>query len=315
MKEVAIGIDIGGTNTVFGIVNREGVILNEGSIRTNEYDLIDSYINNLSSEIQKLIDATDANYKLKGIGVGAPNGNYYSGTIEQAPNLPWKGTVPFVELLEKKFDTEIVLTNDANAAAMGEMIYGGAKGMSDFIMITLGTGLGSGVVSKGQLIYGHDGFAGELGHITVDHNGRQCGCGRKGCLETYASATGIKRTVFELLATQSFDSKLRNINFNEISSKIIYEAALQGDKIALAAFDYTAKILGIKLADAVAFVSPEAIFLFGGLANAKDLILKPVKQYMEQHVLNIYKNKVKVLPSALMGTNIAVLGASALIWK
>jgi glucokinase len=251
-----------------------------------------------------------------GIGIGAPNGNYYSGTIEFAPNLNFKGVVPVVDHLKARFDYEvIVLTNDANAAAMGEMMYGGAKGMKDFIMITLGTGVGSGIVANGELIYGHDGFAGEIGHTIVDPAGRECGCGRQGCLETYTSAPGIKRTVSELLSTMNDPSELRDISYNDLSAKMIDSKARKGDVIALEAFDYTGEILGLKLSDAVAHTSPEAIFLFGGLAQASELIFEPTKKYLEQFLLAIYKGKVKLLPSELPPGEAAILGASALVWK
>jgi glucokinase len=270
----------------------------------------------LCEAVKKMINESEAGFEVVGIGVGAPNGNYYNGTIGFAPNLNFKGVVPVVDFIKGKFDFEVVvLTNDANAAAMGEMIYGGAKGMRDFIMITLGTGVGSGIVVNGEMVYGHDGFAGELGHVIAVPEGRNCGCGRKGCLETYTSANGIKRTVFELLANTIEHSELRNISYNELSSKMIDEAAKRSDIIAKAAFDYTGKILGKKLADAIAHTSPEAIFLFGGLAQAGNLIFEPTKRYMEEALLNIYKDKVKLLPSQLPPGDAAILGASALVWK
>ena len=316
MNQVAIGIDIGGTNTTLGIVDKTGNIIARNSIPTKTEADYSVYMNLLSKAIQELIFSVSESIDIKGIGVGAPNGNYYNGTIEFAPNLNFKGVVPVVDFLKKKFAYKvIVLTNDANAAAMGEMIYGGAKDMKDFIMITLGTGVGSGIVVNGEMVYGHDGFAGEIGHTIVDPNGRDCGCGRKGCLETYASAPGIKRTVFELLSTMIEQSVLREISFEDLSAKMIDEAARAGDTIALEAFDMTGYVLGLKLADAIAHTSPKAIFLFGGLAQAGDLIFKPVKQHMEEHLLNIYKNKVKLLPSELPPGDAAILGASALVWK
>ena len=314
MKEFCIGIDIGGTNTVFGIVDITGNFIAEDSIPTKKYQEVEEFIDALSESIKRSLDKISGNYVLKGIGIGAPNGNYRNGTIEYAPNLNWKGIVPLADMLNKKFHIPVVLTNDANAAAMGEMIYGSAKGMKDFLVITLGTGLGSGFVVDGKILYGHDGFAGELGHTIYDPNGRLCGCGRKGCLETYASATGIVRTVFELLENSDANSLLRDIDKDKLNSKDIYEAAVKGDKLALEAFDYTAKILGLKLADAVAVTSPEAIFLFGGLALAGDYILVPTKKYMEENLLEIYKNKIRVELSGLMGKNAAILGAAALIW-
>ena len=250
-----------------------------------------------------------------GVGVGAPNGNFYSGKIEFAPNLPWKGSVDLGGLLKKHFSVPVIVTNDANAAALGELIYGGGKGMKHFIMITLGTGLGSGFVVDGKLVYGHDGFAGELGHTVVVPEGRQCACGKQGCLETYVSASGIKRTMYKMIASEIEDSELRNVSFHDLDAKMISEAAKKGDPLALKAFDYTGKMLGLKLADAVAHTSPEAIFLFGGLSCAGDLIFAPTRKYMEHYLLPIYRNKIKLLPSALQDKNIAVLGAGALIWN
>ncbi len=314
MQELSIGIDIGGTNTEIGLVDRKGNIWAENKISTSDYPEVDDYVTALTSAINESLKAVTENYVLKGIGIGAPNGNYYTGSIEFAPNLHWKGVVPLVKLLNQNFHVNMALTNDANAAAMGEMIYGAAKGMKDFIVITLGTGLGSGIVVDGKVVYGHDGFAGEVGHTIYDPQGRLCGCGRKGCLETYASATGMKKTVIEFLSKTSEKSLLSSIPEKDLNSKIIYEAAVKGDKIALEAFDYTARILGLKLADSVAYTSPEAIFLFGGLALAGDYILKPTKKYMEENILQIFKNKVKLEISGLMGKNAAVLGAAALIW-
>lgn len=316
MKKAAIGIDIGGTNTMLGIVDMDGNILNRNSMPTKTEANYHSYMNSLVDLINETISPLKDKVDIIGIGVGAPNGNYYNGTIEFAPNLKFKGIVPVVDFLKKQFDFEIiVLTNDANAAAIGEMIYGGAKGMKDFVMITLGTGVGSGIVVNGEMVYGHDGFAGEIGHTIVDPNGRDCGCGRRGCLETYTSAPGLKRTVFELLADMIEPSTLRGVSFDDLSAKKIDEAARKGDLIAQEAFDFTGNILGLKLADAVAHTSPEAIFLFGGLAQAGDLIFMPVIHYMEEHMLNIYKNKVKVLPSELPPGDAAILGSSALVWK
>lgn len=316
MKEVAIGVDIGGTNSVLGIVDRQGNCLSESCISTNKHADINLYLKDLAAEVTKTLDSLDGKFEVKGIGVGAPNGNYYSGTIEYAPNLVWKDVLPLVDLMRNHFNyPTIVLTNDANAAAIGEMMYGGAQGMNDFIMITLGTGLGSGIVVNGNVVYGHDGFAGELGHVLVDPHGRECGCGRRGCLETYVSAPGIKRTVFELLADTSEPSTLREISYNELNAKQIHDAAQNGDRIALDAFDFTCEILGKVLADCVAISSPEAIFLFGGLANAGDYIFQPAKKYMEDNLLKVFKNKVKLLPSNLDGSHAAILGASALVWK
>lgn len=316
MKKAAIGIDIGGTNTVLGIVDINGEILVRNAMATITSRDYLPYMNTLVELISESIAKTQDGIEIVGIGVGAPNGNYYNGTIEFAPNLKFEGIVPVVDFLKSKFDySVIVLTNDANAAAIGEMIYGGAKGMKDFIMITLGTGVGSGIVVNGEMVYGHDGFAGEIGHTIFDPNGRECGCGRKGCLETYTSATGIKRTVFELMSSMNEPSVLRSLSFNDLSAKMIDEAARKGDKIALEAFDYTGEVLGLKLADAIAHTSPEAIFLFGGLAQAGDLIFEPTKYYMEEQMLSIYRNKVKLLPSILPPGDAAILGSSALVWK
>ena len=316
MKEVVIGIDIGGTFTKYGLVERDGNCLEEDFISTDVYKEFDAYLENLHSVIENTILSISDEIKVMGVGIGAPNGNYYRGTIEHPPNLNWKGIIPVVNSLKNYFkDIPIVLTNDANAAAIGEMNYGGAKGMKDFIVITLGTGLGSGIVVNGNVVYGHDGFAGELGHVNVKLEGRQCGCGKQGCLETYVSATGIKRTTFKLLADSNVSSELRSISYEDMTSKMIFEAARKGDSIALEAFEYTGRILGAKLADAVGHTSPEAIFLLGGLAKAKEFIIDPTKKYMEENLLPIYRNKVKILPSSLQDTNAGVLGASALAWN
>ena len=268
----------------------------------------------LHTEAENLFASKKDQLKLIGIGLGAPNGNYYKGTIEQPPNLSWK-YVDVVAMLRRWYSIPVALTNDANAAALGEMLFGAAKGMKDFIVITLGTGLGSGIVANGELIYGHDGFAGEIGHTIVDPNGRQCGCGRRGCLETYASASGIRRTVEELLKMPAPPSELREISLDQITSKRVFEAAQRGDKLALEAFELTGRYLGMKLADSVAHTSPEAIILFGGLAAAGDFIFSPTKKYMEEFLLNIFKNKVRLLPSSLPKGNAAILGAAALMWK
>jgi len=313
-KKVAIGIDVGGTNTVFGFVNEAGECVYESSILTHSDQDADQLFSRLFKKISDDFKKYSDNYELIGIGIGAPNANYYKGTVELPPNLNW-GIVNVLEIVKKYSPLPSAITNDANAAAIGEMVFGAAKGMKDFIVITLGTGLGSGIVVNSQLVYGADGFAGEIGHTIVDPNGRECGCGRKGCLETYASASGIRRTVYELIGTTNIPSELRNMSYNVLTAKDIADAANNGDKLALAAFDYTAKILGLKLADSVAHLSPEAIILFGGLALAGDLIFTPTKRYMEEYVLNIFKNKVKLLPSALPGAHAAVLGASALIWN
>lgn len=312
--KVAIGIDVGGTNTVFGFVDHEGTLIYESSIPTNANEKAELLFDRLFKKIDEDFKKFSARYELVGIGIGAPNANYYKGTVEQPPNLNW-GYVNVLEIVKKYSHLPSAITNDANAAAIGEMIFGAAKWMKNFVVITLGTGLGSGIVVNGELVYGADGFAGEVGHTIVDPNGRECGCGRRGCLETYASATGIRRTVFELIGTTNIPSDLRNVNFNQLTAKEIADAANNGDKLALRAFDFTAKILGMKLTDTVAHLSPEAIILFGGLALAGDLIIEPTKRYMEEYMLNIFKNKVKIIPSALPGGSAAILGASALIWN
>ena len=312
--EVTLGIDVGGTNTAFGFVDLNGRCLAESSIPTKAHNSAADLFARLYPEIEKLYKTIEDRCTLKGIGIGAPNANYYRGTVENPPNLKW-GVVNVVEIIKEYFDVPAAITNDANASAIGEMLFGAAKGMRDFIVITLGTGLGSGVVVDGKLVYGSDGFAGEIGHTVFDPNGRQCGCGRKGCLETYASATGIKRTVMELLANTNEESALRNISYNDLDSKMIYSAALAGDKLAIEAFEYTGKILGLKLADAVAVTSPEAIILFGGLANAGKMIIDPTKRSLEENLFHVFRNKVKVLQSGLPEGNSAVLGASALIWN
>jgi glucokinase len=315
MNEIAIGIDIGGTNSRFGIVTDSGKVLKEDRFPTKEYPKAEDYVKALSTRISGILEDYK-DYAFKGIGIGAPNGNFFKGTIEQAPNLPWKGFIPLVDLFKQHFDVHIVLTNDANAAAIGEKIFGGAKNIQDFILITLGTGLGSGIVVNGDLVYGHDGFAGEMGHTTlIIDGGRLCGCGKRGCLETYASAQGIKRTVSELLASESEPSLLRDYSFSNLTSEHIYEAAKSGDQIALQAFDLTGKYLGIGLADAVAYTSPEAIFIYGGLAKSGKYILDPTRKYFKQHVLSIFEGKTSILLSKLSGKHGAILGSAALVWK
>ena len=314
-REVVLGIDIGGTYTKYGFVDKKGDCFLDSSVNTFGHPDVNSFLNSLFETIKNAIESSDINLKILGIGVGAPNGNYYSGTIEYAPNLRWKGVIPLADLIKKYFDIPVAVTNDANAAALGEMMYGGARNMKDFIVITLGTGLGSGIVVNGNVVYGHDGFAGELGHIVAMDNGRECGCGKRGCLETYASASGIKRTVFELLADHYTDSELRKVSFDELTAKMIFESAEKGDIIAREAFEITGRILGKNLANAIAFSSPEAIFLFGGLAAAGDYIFTPTREHMEKNLLKIFQNKVKLLPSGLQDKNAAVLGAAGLIWK
>lgn len=313
-QNVVLGIDVGGTNTVFGFIDDSGKCVGECSISTQPQDSAEMLFERLHEAANNLWMGLGENYTMAGVGIGAPNANYYKGTVEQPPNLNW-GTVNVVDILKKYYDVPAAITNDANAAAIGEMKFGAAKGMKDFIVITLGTGLGSGIVAGGDLLYGADGFAGEIGHVTVIPNGRLCGCGRKGCLEAYASATGIKRTVFELMCNYTAESELREISFNQMTAKMIYDAAVKKDPIALEAFRFTGCVLGGALANTVAHTSPEAIILFGGLANAGDLILNPVKKYMEENLLGVFKNKVKILHSNLTEGNSAILGAAALIWN
>ena len=315
-KHYVVGIDIGGTNTVFGIVDARGTIIASGSIKTGKHSKIEDYVDELHENLFQLLEKNNAVGKIAGIGVGAPNGNYFNGTIEFAPNLPWRGVLPLADMLTERFGIPVALTNDANAAAIGEMTYGAARGLKDFIMITLGTGVGSGIVVNGQLVYGHDGFAGELGHVIVKPvNGRACGCGRTGCLETYASATGVARTAREFLEIRKDNSLLRQIPVQDITSKDVYDAAIAGDQIAKDIFEYTGNILGEAFANFTAFSSPKAIILFGGLAKSGDLIMKPIKESMERNMLNIYKNKVTLLFSELKESDAAVLGASALGWE
>ncbi len=314
-KQVALGIDIGGTNTKFGIVNHRGEILDKGSIKTDEYEKVEDFIDALYTHISPLIAKHCSENSLDGIGVGAPNANYYRGTIEQAPNLRWKGVVPFAELMIKKFGVPCKMTNDANAAALGEMLFGAARGMKDFIMITLGTGVGSGIISGGNLIYGHDGFAGELGHTIVKPGGRKhWSTGSEGSLEAYASATGIAITAKKMRA-EFPDSLLNQYPEEEIESKTVFECAKKGDPTAIEVFRYTGQKLGEALANFVMFSSPEAILLFGGVIKAGDFILKPTKLHMERNLLPIFRNKVRLVFSELDEADAAILGASALVWE
>ncbi|MCC7030331.1 MAG: ROK family protein [Chitinophagaceae bacterium] len=310
MKQtLRLGIDIGGTKAAYGVVNEEGQILAHGSVSSKGHADATAFVHALYHSALQQIPA--AQYQqISTIGVGAPNGNYYTGCIEFAPNLEWKGVIPLAAMMEEQFKLPVKVTNDANAAAMGEMMYGAARGMKDFIMVTLGTGVGSGFVANGQLIYGHDGFAGELGHVIAVREGRMCGCGRKGCLETYTSSTGIVKTANEMIASNEKDSMLNGLVITD--SKQLYEPALQGDALALEIFEFTGKILGQTLADAVAITSPEAIILFGGLAQAGDFILKPTQQYFEENLLKIYQGKIKILHSQLPENDAAILGSAAL---
>ena len=311
-----VGIDVGGQTSKIGVVDARGTVLAQTVIRTDTYDTVEPYIAELAEAVKKVIAEAGAEGKIRGIGVGAPNGNYYTGTIEAAPNLSWgHNKVEFAKLLSEAMGgLPVALTNDANAAAVGEMTYGAARGMKNFIMITLGTGVGSGIVINGEVVYGHDGFAGELGHTTaVRANGRTCGCGRTGCLEAYASATGVARTAREWLELSDEPSLLRGLE--TIASKDVYEAAKEGDKLALKVFEYTGKILGRSLADFIAFSSPEAIVLFGGLARAKEFLTEPILESMNANVLSLWKNKVELVYSQLKESDAAILGASALAWE
>ena len=315
-KPYVIGIDMGGTNTAFGIVDARGNVIASDSIKTAKHSNIDDYIEELYTEINRIIVAADAEDKINGIGIGAPNANYYTGIIEDGVNLPWPTPIPLADLISKKFGIPCIITNDANAAAIGEMTYGAARGMKDFIMITLGTGVGSGIVINGQMVYGHDGFAGELGHVIMKrNNGRMCGCGRTGCLEAYCSATGVARTAREFLEIRSDESKLRELDIDSITSKDVFDAAMAGDKLAKEIFDYTGTILGEALADFTTFSSPEAFIIFGGLAKSGDLIMKPVREAFDKNVLPIFKGKAKILFSEMKEADAAILGASALGWE
>jgi glucokinase len=310
-QQLVAGIDVGGTNTSFGFVDREGKILLKDSVVTTGFTDPEELVKAVSA---KICGHLPSGSELIGIGIGAPNGNYFLGTIENAPNLKWKGIVPLAKLFREKLKVPAVLTNDANAAALGEMYFGGAKGMKDFIFITLGTGLGSGIVVNGEMVYGHDGFAGELGHTIVIQHGRPCGCGRRGCLEQYCSASGIVKTYFEILKSGNPDA-LKNADTGSVDAKHIYEKALKGDEAAFYAFNYTGEVLGFALANSVAYTSPEAIFLFGGLAQAGELLFNPTIMSFEKNLLHNYKGRVKILPSLLPENDAAILGAASLIWN
>lgn len=315
-KKYAIGIDVGGTNTKFGVVNREGEILVQDRIKTNDKESVHDFIESLSAKLKPMIEAYGGTQAFQGIGMGAPNANYYKGTIEYAANLKWKGIIPMAELLEKEFGMPVKMTNDANAAAVGEQQYGAAKNMNDFITITLGTGVGSGVVINGKIVIGHNGFAGELGHVVVRHNGRlHKGTGLRGSLESYASATGLRDTAIELLQSNpDVSSLLRRYTIDELTSETVFHCAKQGDALANEVFEFTGRILGEALATFVLFSAPEAIVLFGGLTKAGDLIMKPTRQAMEDNLLQVFKNQVKIIFSELNEADAAILGASALVW-
>ena len=318
-KTHVVGIDMGGTNTVFGIVDARGNIVWCDSIPTGRHDTGESYIEALGSAVNNLIERSGLRDKIRGIGMGAPNGNMYEGTLNKAANISWAKdkVVPVAQMLSEKTNLPVKLTNDANAAALGEMVYGVAKGMNDFILVTLGTGLGSGIVANGRLIVGHDGNAGELGHVVVvPSGGRPCGCGRSGCLETYASASGVACTAREFLKLYpEKKSSLRDIREDALTSKEVFIAAQKGDEPAIEIFNYTGRILGQAFADFIAFTSPEAIILFGGLAHAGDLLVKPLREALDNAILNVFKGKTKILISQLPDADAAVLGASALAWE
>jgi glucokinase len=313
----SIGIDIGGTNTCFGLVNENAEIIFQREIKTKNFPEIEDYLTELVKQIKDLISHCPEPENILGVGIGAPNGNYYKGTIELAPNLPFKGIIPIKNMLEmlllnEGWNLKVTITNDANAAGIGEMIYGAAKGVNDFIMITLGTGVGSAIVSNGEMIYGHDGFAGEVGHTIVEIGGRECGCGRKGCLETYSSATGIRRTALSLLKQDNSPSILREIEEKDINGYTICEAARKNDALALKCIDFTARMLAIGVANAVAVTSPKKIIFSGGLSKAGDLLLTPFKAYLEENLYPVFRGKIEVELSALEENNTAILGAAAL---
>ncbi|MBO7259374.1 MAG: ROK family protein [Paludibacteraceae bacterium] len=317
-KPYVVGIDIGATTAKIGIVDARGNVLDQTAIRSNDTGKSEEFVSNLCEAVKRLVEKSYSLSDVRGIGIGAPNANYYNGTIENAVNLTWGGqqVIPFAQMMTDCIGLPVRLTNDANAAAVGEMTYGAARGMKNFITITLGTGVGSGIVVNGGVLYGHDGFAGELGHVTmVRHNGRLCGCGKTGCLEAYASATGVARTAREKLETTVTPSLLRNIPLEDITSKDVFEAAVQGDELAKEIFEFTGKMLGEAFADFVVFSSPETIILFGGLTKAGDLLMKPVVQSMNQNLMPMWRNKIKVLFSQLKESDAAILGASGLAWE
>lgn len=310
MADLALGIDIGGTNTKFGLVDLQGNLTHEGSFPTHADEPIEVFLKSLKENVASRIDN-----KVFGIGVGAPNVNYYDGLMQQVANIHWGDNVPLKDLISKTLSLPVAITNDANAAAIGEMMFGGAKDMKNFVVFTLGTGLGTGFVVDGKVVYGHSGFAGEVGHVNVNPDGRFCGCGKRGCLETYVSATGIKKTVFKMMADYSRPSILRDVSYNDMTAKMITDAAKDHDYIAIKAFEYTGRVFGQKLADTVLHTSPEAIFLFGGLVNAGDYLLDPANYYMEESMFKPFKKSVKLVASSLMDKNAAVLGAAALAWE
>lgn len=316
VKSYVIGLDLGGTNSVFGIVDRSGKVLATTSIKTQAYQDVDAYVGASVEALMQIVNQVGGLEQIQAMGIGAPSANYYKGTIEHAANLVWaKGIVPLADMFSQKLGIPVAITNDANAAALGEMNYGVAVGMKNFIEITLGTGVGSGIVANGQLLYGSDGFAGELGHMVVKPEGRQCGCGRKGCLETYCSATGVVRTTLEMLQSSDAKTPLRDIARGELTSLDVYRAATQGDEFAIEVFRRTGEAIGEACANIATFLSPEAFVFFGGLANAGDLLFKPMEEAYDKHVLYLYKGKAKFLKSGLDGASAAILGASAIGWE
>lgn len=315
-KSLVIGLDLGGTNSVFGIIDREGKVLTTTSIKTQGYQNVESYVEDSVKSVMQIVEQVGGMEKINAMGIGAPGGNYYNGTIEQAANLAWaKGVVPLADMFASRLNIPVAITNDANAAAMGEMIYGEAVGMKNFVELTLGTGVGSGIVANGQLIYGCDGFAGELGHMVVEPEGRPCGCGRKGCLETYCSATGVVRTTVAMLEESTEPTSLRDIPREELSSYEVYKAAMAGDAMAKEVFRQTGRRIGVACANIATFLSPEAFIFFGGLAQAGDLLFHPMEEAYNENVLSLYKGKAKFLKSGLDGAKAAVLGASAIAWE
>lgn len=311
--DVVIGMDIGGTNSDLALVSKTGEIISRTHLETAAYTDFESFSDAVKESVNELKSRFECN--IRAFGIGAPNGNYYSGMIEFAPNLRWKGKIHVTDIMTAKLGIPTYITNDANAAAIGEMIFGVAGELKNFVMITLGTGVGSGVVVNGEMVYGHDGFAGEVGHIISTENGRICGCGRKGCLETYASVTGLRKTVFELHHTEHRPGLLQNTNFEELTGKMIEQAALKGDNVSIEAFEIAGRELGKVLASVTAVTSPEAFILFGGLANAGTLIFDPIRKHLEEQLLPIYCNKIKLLPSGLKGNEAAILGSAALAWN
>jgi glucokinase len=315
MRDIVVGIDIGGTNTVIGLVGGTGDILGQANLRTKSFEHARGFVEGVTEACNVLVGDFKAPLHISAVGIGAPNGNYYNGEISEAPNLRWGRKVPLAAMMEQSFETPCVLTNDANAAAIGEMIYGNAKGMKNFIVVTIGTGLGSGIVVNGDVVYGNTGFAGELGHTIAVRGGRLCSCGRHGCLEAYVSARGLRQTVDELLEGSGRDSLLRKVDPRKRNAKSVFDAAERGDALAKEAFALTGEILGMQLADAVAYTSPEAIFLFGGISKAGDHLMNSTRACMDANLLNIFRGRVKLLPSALNERNGAILGAAALARK